>query len=190
MKEIIIAFKLFILTAILTGLIYPLLITLIGQAVFNNASNGSFLTYNSRVVGSKLIGQKFDQAQYFWPRPSATDYNPLPSGGSNLSATSQQLKGIIEARSQNLLKSNPSQSVDNIPADLLYASASGLDPHISVAAAKFQVDRIATARQFDSAKKNAIIKLIDQLTEGRDFKILGEKRINVLVLNTRLDDLR
>ncbi|MFA5839330.1 MAG: potassium-transporting ATPase subunit KdpC [Candidatus Margulisiibacteriota bacterium] len=189
MKNIAVCLKLFIVTTLLTGLIYPLFVTLIGQAVFPDSSNGSLLTYNGRVVGSKLIGQKFDQGKYFWPRPSATEYNPLPSGGSNLSPTSRQLAQTAEERKQKLLLANPGKTEKDIPADLLSASASGLDPHISVAAAKFQVARIAAARQFDSAKKDAIIKLIDQLTEGRDFKIFGEKRVNVLRLNVEMDNL-
>ncbi|MCX5751109.1 MAG: K(+)-transporting ATPase subunit C [Candidatus Saganbacteria bacterium] len=173
MKNIIICVKFFILTAILTGLIYPFLITLIGQVAFNNQSNGSMFVYHGRVVGSTLIGQKFDQDKYFWPRPSAVDYNPLPSGGSNLSATSAKLKSDVATREAKL-----------------YASGSGLDPHISPAAAFFQVDRIVKARHFDSAQKGEIINLINQLTEGRDFRVLGEKRVNVLKLNASLDDLR
>lgn len=187
---IIVCIKFFIVTTILTGLIYPLFITLIGQLVFNDSSNGSFLAYNGRVVGSSLIGQKFDQDRYFWPRPSAVDYNPMPSGGSNLSATSQQLKDIIAERKLKLLKADPTRTADEIPADLIYASASGLDPHISPAAAAFQVDRIARARGLDLGKKDEIIKLIARLTEGRDLNILGEPRVNVLKLNAELDNIR
>ena len=169
MKNSIVGLKLFIVTTILTGLVYPLFITLIGQTVFNSSSNGR----------SDLIGQKFDQDRYFWSRPSAIDYNPLPSGGSNLSPTSQQLKSMIEERKQK-----------GMPAELLYASASGLDPHISPVAAVFQVDRVAGARGLDSTQKDAIIKLIDRLTEGRDWGVFGEPRVNVLKLNAELNNIR
>ena len=177
---IIIGLKFFIVTAIVTGLIYPLFITLVGQTLFNSSSNGRL----------DLIAQKFDQDKYFWSRPSSQDYNPLPSGGSNLSATSKQLQAAVEARKQQLLKADPTKTADEIPADLIYASGSGLDPHISPAAALFQVDRVAKARGFDSAKKDAIISLIGKLTEGRDLGVFGEPRVNVLRLNAELANIR
>ena len=175
-----VCFRCFIITTILTGLIYPLFITLIGQTFFRENSNGR----------SELIAQKFDQDKYFWPRPSSQDYNPLPSGGSNLSATSKQLQDAVEARKEKLLKADPTKTAEEIPADLIYASGSGLDPHISPAAALFQVDRVAKARGLDSTKKGAIISLIEKLTEGRDLGVFGEPRINVLKLNTGLDNIR
>lgn len=190
MKNIIIGLKFFILTTLLTGLIYPLFITLIGQVAFNYQSNGSFILRGGERIGSALVGQKFDQDKYFWPRPSVVDYNSLPSGGSNFSATSKQLKDIIEERKQKLLKADPSKTTEEIPADLIYASGSGLDPQISPAAAKFQVDRIVKARQLDSTGKSAIIKMINGLTEKRDFGVFGEPRINVLKLNAELDKIR
>lgn len=176
MKNIIIGLKFFMVTAFLTGLLYPLLLTLLGQLLFYDQSNGSLLSQHGQVVGSALIAQKFDQDKYFWPRPSAVDYNPLPSGGSNLSPTSRQLQERVAKLKQPL------------PADLVYASGSGLDPHITPAAALFQVDRIAQARHLDSAGKDEIIKLVDKLTEGRDLGVLGEVRVNVLKLNAVLDD--
>ena len=180
MKNIMIGLKFFVVAALLTGLIYPLFITLIGQTFFNKSSNGRL----------ELIAQKFDQDKYFWPRPSAQDYNPLPSGGSNLSATSKQLQAAIEDRKSKLLKADPTKTAEEIPADLIYASGSGLDPHISPAAALFQVERVAKARGLDSAKKDAIIALIGRLTEGRDLGVFGEPRVNVLRLNTELDNIR
>jgi len=170
MKDLMIGIKVFVVTAIVTGLIYPLFITLIGQTLFNASSNGR----------PELIAQKFDQDKYFWPRPSSQDYNPLPSGGSNLSATSKQLKDIVEARKEKLLQADPTKTAEQIPADLIYASGSGLDPHISPAAAVFQVDRVIKARGFDSTRKDEIIRLIGRLTEGRDWGIFGEPRGNVL----------
>jgi potassium-transporting ATPase KdpC subunit len=179
MKNIFIGLKFFIVAALLTGLVYPLFITLVGQTLFNTSSNGR----------SDLIAQKFDQDKYFWPRPSSQDYNPLPSGGSNLSATSKRLHDIVEERKAKLLKADPTKTAEEIPADLIYASGSGLDPHISPAAALFQVERVAKARGLDSAKKDEIIKLIDKLTEGRDLNLFGEPRINVLKLNAELGNL-
>ena len=179
MKNLMIGLKFFIVATVLTGLIYPLFITLIGQTLFNTSSNGRL----------ELIAQKFDQDKYFWPRPSSQDYNPLPSGGSNLSATSKQLQDTIEGRKQKLLKADPTKTAEQIPADLVYASGSGLDPHISPAAALFQVDRVAKARGLDSAKKGAIIALIGRLTEGRDLGVFGEPRVNVLRLNAELDNV-
>ena len=179
--------RFFIAATILTGLVYPLFITLIGQFVFPGQSNGSMLAHNGQIIGSALIGQKFDQDKYFWPRPSAQDYNPLPSGGSNLSATSKQLQAAVEARKQTLLSA---EATNEIPADLLFASGSGLDPHISPAAALFQIDRVVKARGFDSAKKDEIIKLIGRLTEGPDLGVFGEPRVNVLRLNMALDIIK
>jgi len=180
MKNIMIGFKFFIAVTILTGLFYPLFITLIGQAFFAQSSNGRL----------DLIGQKFDQDKYFWSRPSSQDYNPLPSGGSNLSPTSKQLTKVVEERKQKLLQADPAKTEKEIPADLIYASGSGLDPHISPAATAFQVDRVVKARGLDSAKKDEIIKLIKKLTEGPDLNIFGEPRINVLKLNAELDNIR
>jgi K+-transporting ATPase ATPase C chain len=187
---IMIGLKFFIITTIVTGLIYPLFITLVGQLVFPGQSNGSMMTSNGRIVGSTLISQRFDHDKYFWPRPSSQDYNPLPSGGSNLSATSKQLQDAVAARKQVLLKADPTKTAEEIPADLISASGSGLDPHISPAAALFQVDRLVAARGLDSAKKDAIIKLIGRLTEGRDLGVFGEPRVNVLRLNAELDNIR
>jgi len=160
------AIRFFLVLTILTGLLYPLFITLIGQTFFHDQSNGNLY----------LIGQNFDQDKYFWSRPSAVGYNPMPSGGSNLSATSKTLRDKIGAYRDTPL----------LPSDLIYASASGLDPHISPDAAKFQVDRISKARNIS---KDKIIELIDKVTEKRDFMIFGESRVNVLKLNESLDNM-
>lgn len=166
MKNMVVGIRFFVAATVLTGIFYPLFITLLGQTFFTESSNGRL----------DLIAQKFDRDRYFWLRPSAVNYNPLPSGGSNLSLTSKQLVRLVEERKQKLL-----------PADLLYSSASGLDPHISPAAAFSQVNRVAFARGLDSVKKDEIIKLIGNLTEGRDLGVFGEPRVNVLKLNAELD---
>ncbi len=188
MKSIWMALKVFAATAILTGIIYPLLITAVSQLAFNKQANGSLITNSGSLEGSELIAQKFDQGRYFWSRPSAVDYNTLSSGGSNLSATSKQLKDQITERVKTILKANPTKKTSEIPSDLLYASGSGLDPHISPAAALFQIDRILKARMLDISKKADIIELINIMTENRDLKLFGEQRINVLKLNLALDD--
>ena len=186
---VIVGIKIFLVMTVLTGLVYPLLITAVSQGLFSEKSNGSILMDGGKAVGSALIAQKFDQDKYFWGRPSAADYNPLPSGAGNLSATSKQLRDQVEARRQILLKSDPGASGE-VPPELLYASGSGLDPHISPAAALYQVDRVMKARQIDSTRKSEIIGLIDRLTEKRTLLLLGEPRVNVLKLNLELDRIR
>jgi K+-transporting ATPase ATPase C chain len=175
MRIFISGLKLFVILSILTGILYPVLITLTAQIFFREQANGNIY----------LIGQKFDQAKYFLSRPSAVDYNPLPGGGSNLSATSKALKEVVAERKALLLAENKTKSENEIPSDLLFASGSGLDPHISPAAAAFQVERVAKIRKLD---KNVILKLVAQATKKRDWFILGEKRVNVLKLNQLLDN--
>lgn len=176
MKNFIIGIKLFLILTIVTGLIYPALITLIAQTVFNRQASGD----------PYFIGQRFDQKKYFWSRPSAVDYNTLPSGGSNLSATSKSLKEMVAKRIALLLAADSTKNEKQIPSDLLFASGSGLDPHISVAAALFQVERVARERSID---KNKVLALVSKMIEGRQYFIFGEKRINVLRLNEALDKI-
>ena len=185
MKTIFQALKLFLLMTILTGIIYPLLITLIAQTLFTNKANGSLISQNGKVVGSTLIGQKFTSDKYFWPRPSAVDYNPLPSSGSNLGPTSADLKAKVQSQRDSLMAANP--GARSIPSDLIFASGSGLDPDISPEAAKYQLDRVARARKLDSEQKKKLIELVDNYIEPPDFNILGETRVNVLKLNLALD---
>lgn len=172
---------------ILTGVIYPLFITIIGQTVFANRANGSLIVANNKTVGSELIGQKFVGNQYFSSRPSAVDYNPIPSGGSNLSVTSKELQLRVKrntAAFDSINQLSPSQIV---PSEMIYASGSGLDPHISPEAALLQVDRICKARHLPALAEKQIENLILQSTENRQLGFLGEKRINVLKLNLELD---
>jgi len=186
MKTIRTCLLVFIVTVVLTGLIYPALITIIAQTAFRDKAQGSLIRNNDKVTGSSLIAQKFDKDKYFWPRPSAVDYNPMPSGGSNLSATSKVLRETIKAREQSLLASDRSKKESQIPSDLIYASGSGLDPHISPASALFQSDRIAKARHIEKKK---LVDFINKVTEKRDFLIFGEPRVNVLKLNLLLDSM-
>jgi len=185
--QIIISIKIFALLTVLCGIVYPLFITGIAQLVFPVKANGSLIVLGNKVIGSELIGQKFDSIIYFSSRPSATDYNPLPSGGSNLGTTSSKLKQLVADRSAQYTKFNQLSGSEAIPAEMLYASASGLDPHISPKAALLQVDRIAKARNFSDQQKQQLIKVVTDLTESPQFSFLGETRINVLVLNLALD---
>jgi len=174
---------------IILGILYPLVITGITQAIFPHRAKGSLLVTEGKVIGSALIGQKFESERYFWPRPSAIDYNPLPSGGSNLGPTSAELQKQIASRRSMLLKAHALCEKTIIPLDLLFTSGSGLDPHISPEAAKFQVKRVARARGFDRNTENRLNQLIDEYTEPRTLVILGEPRVNVLKLNLALDSL-
>ena len=172
---------------VLTGLIYPLAVTGLCQMMFRDQANGSLKTVNGQVVGSILIGQNFTKPEYFHPRPSAAGndgYDATASGGSNLGPTNRKLIDRTKASVEKFRKENPSYS-DPLPADLVTASGSGLDPHISPASAAAQADRIANARGLARMQLQA---LIDAHTEGRDLGFLGEPRVNVLLLNLTLDE--
>jgi K+-transporting ATPase ATPase C chain len=172
------AMKCFLFMTILTGLIYPLFITVIAQIFMPYHSNGSLLKKGDKIIGSALIAQKTTDNRYFWPRPSAIDYDPLkPSGGSNLGPISQKLKEIVKERRQKI--------GDNAPLELLYASGSGLDPHISLETAYFQIPRVAKARSIDA---DVLRKLIHSKAEGRQLNFLKTHYVNVLLLNEALDD--
>ena len=188
MKTLMISLKIFLFFTILTGIIYPLLVTGIVQVIFPDKANGSLITINNRTIGSELIGQQFDSVIYFTARPSAVSYNPLPSGGSNFGPTNVRLKDLVTERKQQFIAFNQLDSLTVIPSEMLFASASGLDPHISPQAAMLQVERIAKARNFDQNEKQQIIQLIAKMTETPQLAFLGEERINVLLLNLELDN--
>jgi len=190
MKTLASAIKIFLFFTIVTGVIYPLLITGIAQLIFPFKANGSIITVNNKPAGSILIGQKFDTPAYFSSRPSAISYNPLPSGGSNYGLTSSRLKRLVTARKKNFIAFNHLDSATTVPSEMLFASGSGLDPHISPKAALLQVDRIAKERSFTQNQKAELINLINNLTEEPQFQLLGQKRINVLLLNLSLDRIQ
>jgi K+-transporting ATPase ATPase C chain len=183
----IVAIKFLMVMIALTGIIYPLFMTGVAQIIFQAKANGSLITKDGKIIGSELIGQKFDTTIYFWSRPSAIDYNPIPSGASNFGPTSKALKKQVVDRCVLFAAKNSIADTLTIPKEMIFASASGLDPHISPKAALLQVDRIAKARNFDSDKKQKLIQCVKNLSEAPQFLCLGEERINVLVLNIELN---
>ncbi|VVB86566.1 Potassium-transporting ATPase KdpC subunit [uncultured archaeon] len=188
MNQIKTALKLFAILMILVGIIYPVAVTVLAQLIFPKEAGGS-LIYDSggTLKGSALIGQPFSDPKYFWSRPSATSdfpYNPLASGGSNLGPTNKVLIDQISNRTE-LLKSSGIQAP--VPSDLVEASASGLDPHISIQSALIQIPRVARERNLD---EGTVRKLVLEHVEERQFGFLGEQRINVLELNLALDSMK
>jgi K+-transporting ATPase ATPase C chain len=189
------AFVLFTFLALLTGLLYPLTVTSIAQAAFPFQANGSLIEKDGTLLGSRLIGQNFTGSQYFWGRPSATAGSPYNSfdpaaltgsSGSNLGPLSRALVDTVQTRAAILRAADPDNSLP-IPVDLVTASASGLDPHISLAAAYYQLPRVARARSLSEA---TVIALLNQFVEDRQLGLLGEPRINVLLLNLALDEIK
>ncbi len=180
------ALSLFLALSVVTGVLYPLAVTGVGQAIFPRQAAGSLIARGGRVIGSSLIGQNFDAPKYFWGRPSATSpqpYNGLASGGSNLGPENPALIDAVKARIAALRQADPGNELP-IPVDLVTASASGLDPDISPAAARYQVARVARARGLSTAQVRA---LVDAHTLGRQWGVFGEPRVNVLELNLALD---
>jgi K+-transporting ATPase ATPase C chain len=186
LKELKPALLMLALLTVLTGGIYPLLVTGIAQLVFPHQANGSLIEQNGKVVGSELIGQPFSDPKYFWGRPSATGpvpYNAGASSGSNLGPLDPALEVAVKARIAALKASDPANTAP-IPVDLVTASGSGLDPHISPAAARRQALRIA---RLHGLSETEVMQLIDAHTQGRQFGLLGEPRVNVLALNLALE---
>lgn len=174
---------------LLTGVAYPLAMTLIAKGLFSHQANGSLIERDGKVVGSALIGQQFDDPNYFWGRPSATGpvpYNAAASTGSNYGPTNPAQLDAVRSRVENLKNAHPSAE-GGVPVELVTASGSGLDPHISPAAADFQIGRVAKARGIDEQK---VRELVQVHTSGRTFGVLGEARVNVLELNLALEDMK
>ena len=179
MKTILQSLRAYLVLTLITGLLYPLAITGIAQLLFPKQANGSRIVQNGQIIGSDLLAQQFKSPRYFWPRPSGADFATVPSGASNKGPTSADLKKAINDRR--------SQFGSEAPVDLLTASGSGLDPHISPEAAHSQIPRIAAARSMPPEK---ISELVDRTTEAPQLGFLGEPRVNVVLLNQALDQLR
>jgi K+-transporting ATPase ATPase C chain len=171
---------------LLTGILYPLVVTGIAQLAFPRQTNGSLVSVGESVVGSALLGQANAGPRYFQPRPSATGYDTLPSGGSNLAPTSLELAAAVAQRAADFRAANGLSADAAVPVEMLFASGSGLDPHISPNAARLQVGRVAAARGLDEA---TVAALVEEYVEGPQLGILGQPRVNVLVLNLALDGL-
>ena len=180
------ALRMLVILSVLTGVAYPYLVTGIAQLAFPHAANGSLVESGGKVMGSRLIGQPFDDPKYFWSRPSATSpqpYNSMASSGSNLGPRNPALADAVKDRVKALRDADPGNTAP-VPADLVTTSGSGLDPEISVAAAQYQLPRVAKAR---GMSEDALRALVNANTSGRMFGLLGEPRVNVLALNLALD---
>lgn len=187
--QILPALRMLLLLSLLTGVAYPLLVTGIAQVAFPGPANGSLIVVAGKTMGSTLVGQTFDDAKYFWSRPSATSpqpYNAMASGGSNQGARNPALADAAKDRIKALRDADPDNQAP-VPVDLVTASGSGLDPHISIAAAEYQAPRVARVRGMDIDKVRA---LVSAHTEGRTLAVIGEPRVNVLELNLALDAAR
>jgi K+-transporting ATPase ATPase C chain len=189
-KSMINSLMMVIVLTVLTGIAYPLAMTALAQALLPNQANGSLITKGGQVIGSRLIGQNFTSPGYFHGRPSAAGadgYDAASSSGSNLGPTNQKLKAAVAERIMNIKSENNLSQDSSIPGDLVLASASGLDPHISPAAAYLQVERVASQRGLPSAQ---VRSLVDSHSIDRQFGFLGEPRVNVLELNLALDTVK
>jgi K+-transporting ATPase ATPase C chain len=178
-----------ILWIIVTGILYPIAITAIAQIAFSDQANGSLVMRDGKLVGSALLAQQFVGTKYFWPRPSAATYGTGPTGlnagsGSNLGPTSAQLQTNVRANAKALRDAQKLPADAPVPADLVFASASGVDPHISPEAARFQAGRVADAR---GMKKDQVDALVEKFVEPPQWGFLGQARVNVLLLNLALD---
>jgi potassium-transporting ATPase KdpC subunit len=186
MKLLIQSILLTIVFTVLTGVIYPLVMTGIAQVAFHDKANGSLIERNGQVVGSELLAQQFTGDKYFWPRPSAGSYATVPSGASNLGPTSQALQSNVTANAAAFRAGNKLAADAPVPADMVFTSASGLDPHISPESARLQVARVAAARNLGADQVNA---LVEKFVESPQWGIFGEARVNVLRLNVALDEM-
>lgn len=178
MKNFAIALRLFLFLTLLTGVAYPLLITGLAQTLWPKKAGGSLVVKDGDIIGSLLIAQKFESSAYFWPRPSASDYNAAASGGSNKGPTNADLKKIYDE----------GKSFD-LPDEMIFTSGSGLDPHVSLESIQMRIDKVASARNLNETQREELLKLIDKSVENPDLGFLGKLRVNVLKLNLAMDDL-
>jgi K+-transporting ATPase ATPase C chain len=189
-KQILTSLRMLIGLTVLLGLLYPLVMTVVAQLLFPHKANGSFIERDGKIIGSELIAQKFQSDRYFWPRPSSIDYNPIPSGATNFGPTSETLRKLVIQRKGDFIMNNHLSPDAIVPTEMLFASGSGIDPHISPDAALMQVNRIALARGFDDQKKAVLLQLVRNHIETYQFELFGEPRVNILKLNLELDNLK
>ena len=185
MKHLLSSIRITFFLMLVLGVAYPILVTFIAQVAFPKQANGSLIYEDGRLRGSELIAQNFEKPEYFWPRPSAVSFNPLPSGGTNLGPIAQDLQKAVKERGEKLRAAHP--GAGEPPQDLLFASSSGLDPQESVSAIRYQASRVAAARNLSG---ETLEKLIYEHIEHRQLGVLGEEVVNVLALNRALDKMK
>jgi len=194
MKTIIQSLRMFAVLTVLTGVLYPFVVTLAAKAVFPRQANGSVIIVDGKIIGSELLAQRFANANYFWPRPSAGDdgrnYATVASSASNKGPTAGDLKSNVTARAVAFREAHGLNPDAPVPSDMLFASGSGLDPHISPEAARLQTERVALGRRFSAEQRQRLAALIEQSIEPPQLGFLGEPRVNVLKLNLALDQLK
>ena len=188
-RQFLISLRLFVILSVATGLAYPLFVTGLARFIFPWQAGGSLIVRSGAVRGSTLIGQKFAEATYFRSRPSAVEYAPLPSGGSNLGAIDLRLKAAVDERRLLFRTENGLGRTATVPSDMLFASGSGLDPQCSPEAARLQTKRIAAVRGFGPAQKAALDSLVERSVERPQLGFIGQQRINVALLNLSLASL-
>lgn len=194
MKTILVSLRMLLLLTALTGVAYPITVTLLAKALFSGKASGSLISQDGHVIGSELLAQRFTTERYFWPRPSAgddgTNYVTVPSSASNKGPTSGELMTIVQSRESAFRAAHAVAADAPVPADMLFASGSGLDPHISPEATRLQIKRVAVARNFDGSQTRRLAALVDQYVEPPQLGFLGDPRVNVLKLNLALDSLK
>ena len=190
MRLLWISLKMLLFLTGLLGILYPLIVTFAAQAFFPQKANGNLIIKDGKTVGSAYIGQLFDSSAYFMSRPSSIGYNPLPSGGSNLGPMSRSLKKNVHSRKEHFIIFNQLDSLIEVPAVMVFASASGVDPHITPEAAFLQIDRIAKVRKYNKVQRFKLERLIESKIENPQYLCLGEKRVNVLLLNLETDKIK
>jgi K+-transporting ATPase ATPase C chain len=190
---LLIAFRMLLLLSILTGLVYPFVVTGIARIIASRRASGSILLRDGKPLGSELLAQRFADTRYFWPRPSAgddgTNYATLASIASNLGPTSSNLVALVRTRADRFRTAHGLSKNDPVPPDMLFASGSGLDPHISPISARLQIQRVAQARHLNAAEIEQLRQLVKRSIEPPQLGFLGEPRVNVLYLNLNLDRL-
>lgn len=189
MKLILQSLRMLIALTLLTGIAYPILVTYFGCVAWSDHAHGSLLTVNGKAVGSELLAQKTEDPRYFWPRPSAGDFATVASGASNLGPSSAALQKLVQERAAAWREKNGLSAQTPVPVDVVFASGSGLDPHISPLAAQQQIQRVAAARGLSPENREKLTALVQNSVESPQWLIFGEPRVNVLKLNLATDQL-